>query len=160
MMRLQPRSTANLAWINAARRCRYFCIVSLVVLVYSVLATFTVSVPWLKVYLLWGRLNVEWSSTPVFSYSMAAATGGFVMEPAFDGHVYSSWWFVRIPTWAIAGAGVLAVGVCELKLRMRDPLGRCTGCGYDLSGLAPARDRRVLCPECGRAGDEGTTNQR
>lgn len=74
----------------------------------------------------------------------------------------SQWVYIRaladhhidIPAW-LAPLPTLGICVLAFKMTRTTPHPRCRKCRYDLRGLTPDANGRLICPECGsRAGSE------
>lgn len=59
-------------------------------------------------------------------------------------------WFFRFPLWLVVLPLTLLIATLRF-LHVRSPfIPICERCGYNLKGIAPGAERKILCPECGK----------
>ncbi|MFZ4573294.1 MAG: hypothetical protein ACOYN0_02785 [Phycisphaerales bacterium] len=153
----------NRAIVERARRRRAAWVTGL--LLAALLVTFGVSSfawalassPWLRLFVVHGRIGVEWSEPPIANWE---AVAGLTEEPPridlkFDVVQLGGAIYARVPlTWPVGISAFFFVAMLYRLRTYRDE-DHCGGCGYLLKGLKPVAGETRRCPECGRTDGEG-----
>lgn len=139
-----------------ARRAAYGFLVLCGAYVISMVTGFELAAPNARVEVSRGRLNLYTAEDGRWNWT---ANAKVVLEPLrwnFDGHVYSNWWFVRIPLWSPTAVAGTILGIVWYRAAKEKRPGHCSRCGYPLRGLRRSGGPEPMCPECGHADAESS----